>query len=187
MKKIKKIIVPLLVVLFIPLFLVGCGSKEAFAASAQNKNGEIWYAMDGNTVETIFYVQKGLIASYEIGNHKLSFFAGKSNSEVLAEAKKIGSDKVDSSEAEPYTAKIITDDNSKALKEKIYAGGTSENNELFTLENPNAKIKANGKLYYGYNAKTDGDKGELISNSGKQVAFDNDKTNNVEQVNQEND
>ena len=41
MKKIKKIIVPLLVVLFIPLFLVGCGSKEAFAASAQNKNGEI--------------------------------------------------------------------------------------------------------------------------------------------------
>ena len=41
MKKIKKIIVPLLVVLFIPLFLIGCGSKEAFAASAQNKNGEI--------------------------------------------------------------------------------------------------------------------------------------------------
>ena len=187
MKKFKKIIVPLLVLLCIPLFLAGCGSKEAFADSAQNKNGEIWFALNGNTVENIFCVQKNSITSYEIGNHKLSFFTGKSNSEVLSEVKKIGSDKVGSSEAEPYTVKLITDDNSKVLKEKVYVGGTSEDDELFTLENPNAKVKVNGKFYYGYNAHADGDKGKLISNSGKQVTFDNDKTNNVEQVNQEND
>ena len=63
MKKFKKIIVPLLVVLCIPLFLAGCGSKEAFADSAQNKNGEIWFALNGNTVENILYVQKNTITS----------------------------------------------------------------------------------------------------------------------------
>lgn len=187
MKKIKKIIVPLLAVLCIPLFLAGCGSKEAFAASGQNKNGEIWYAMDGNTVETIFYIQKNSVTDYAIGNHKLSFFAKKNKSEILKEAKKISNAQDSTPDSESYTAKLITDDKSKVLKEKIYLGGTSSDDELCTLVNTNAKVKANGKNYYGYNVKSDGDKGTLISNSGKQVAFDNDKTNNVEQVNQEND
>ena len=182
-----KIIVPLLVVICIPLFLAGCGSKEAFAASAQNKNSEIWYAMDGNTVETIFYIRNNTVTSYAIGNHKLSFFTNKNNFEILKEAKKISNAQDSTPDSETYVAKLITDDKSKVLKEKIYLGGTSSNDELCTLINTNAKIKANDKTYYGYNVKADGDKGLLISNSGKQVTFDDDKTNNVEQVNQEND
>lgn len=187
MKKIKKIIIPLLAILCIPLFLAGCGSKEAFAASAQNKNGEIWYTVSRNTVDAIFYVHNNNLTAYDIGNRKLSFFAGKSNSEVLSEAKKIASKQSDSTTSGTFTSKIVTDDNSKVLKEKICFKDSSDGEESFTLINPNAQIKVGNDKYFGYNIKEDGTKGKLISNSGKQVAFDNDKTNNVEQVNQEND
>ena len=72
------------------------------------------------------------------------------------------------------------------MKEKI-CSSDSIGDDFLTLVNSNAVVKSDGKTYYGYETKVDGDKGKLISNSGKQVAFDNDKTNNVEQVNQEND
>ena len=187
MKKIKKIIIPLLVILCIPLFLVGCGSKEAFAASAQNKNGEIWYTISGNTVDAILYIRNNNLTAYNIGNRKLSFFANKSNSEILSEAKKITSEQSDSPTSGTFTSKIVTDDNSKVLKEKIYFKDSSDGEDSFTLINPDAQVKVGNNEYFGYNVKEDGAKGKLISNSGKQVSFDNDKTNNVEQVNQEND
>ena len=103
------------------------------------------------------------------------FFTNKNNFEILKEAKKISNAQDSTPDSETYVAKLITDDKSKVLKEKIYLGGTSSNDELCTLINTNAKIKANDKTYYGYNVKADGDKGLLISNSGKQVTFDNDK------------
>ena len=187
MKKIKKIIVPLLVVLCIPLFLAGCGSKEAFAASAQNKNGEIWYMLSGDTVDGILYVHDNNMTEYTIGNHKLSFFSNKSNSKILSEAKKISSSQSDSSAFGTYTAKLITDNKSKVLKEKICFKDSNDDEENCTLIDTQAHIKIGNKNYYGYNVKGDGERAKLVSNSGKQVAFDNDKTNNVEQVNQEND
>ena len=182
MKKIKKIIIPLLVILCIPLFLAGCGSKEAFAASAQNKNGEIWYYMlSPNKVKGVFYVKGNTIIDYCINGKPLSDFAGLSNSQALKKAKSLSSANV----SVPFSAKIVTDDNKKVLKEKICSSDAADGVYL-TLSNYTATVKNNGKTYYGYETK-DGDlKGKLISNSGKQVAFDNDKTNNVEQVNQEN-
>lgn len=183
MKKIKKIIIPLLVILCIPLFLVGCGSKEAFVASGQNKNGEIWFsASSSNKVWGIIYAKKNGFTEYYIKNKPLSDFIGKSNSQILSMAKKDASD----TEDETFDAKLVTDDNKKVLKEKI-CSSDSIGDDFLTLVNSNATVKSNGKTYYGYETKVDGDKGKLISNSGKQVAFDNDKTNNVEQVNQEND
>lgn len=183
MKKIKKIIVPLLVILCIPLFLAGCGSKEAFAASAQNKNGEIWLSLsDSNKVHGIYYVKGNSFTYYYIHKAPLSDFAGKSNSQVLSLAKQKAFDSSDIN----LNVKVITDDNKKALKEKI-CSSDSPDDVFVELTSTNAEIKSNGKTYYGYETK-DGDlKGTLISNSGKQVSFDNDKTNNVEQVNQEND
>ena len=183
MKKIKKIIISLLVVLCIPLFLAGCGSKESFAASAQNKNGEIWLSLsDSNKIHGVYYVKGNNFTYYYLHNVPLSDFAGKSNSQVLSLAKQKASDSCN----ESLNAKIVTDDNKKVLKEKI-CSSDSPDDVFVELTSANVKIKSNGKTYYGYETK-DGDlKGKLISNSGKQVTFDNDKTNNVEQVNQEND
>lgn len=183
MKKIKKIIVPLLVILCIPLFLAGCGSKEAFVASSQNKNGEIWLSLsNSNKVHGIYYIKGNNFTYYYIHKAPLSDFAGKSNSQVLSLAKQKASDSCN----ESLNAKIVTDDNKKVLKEKI-CSSDSPDDVFVELTSTNVKIKSDGKTYYGYETKVDGDKGKLISNSGKQVAFDNDKTNNVEQVNQEND
>ena len=183
MKKFKKILIPLLMIMCIPLFLAGCGSKEAFVASGQNGNGEIWYYIsNSNKVHGIYYVKGNSFTYYFINPKALSNFAGKSNSQVLKEAKK---DALSTSN-ESLKAKVITDDNNKVLKEKICSSDSSDG--VFTkFVNTSAQAKANGKTYYGYTTDNDGNKGIVVSNSGKQVAFDNDKTNNVEQVNQEND
>lgn len=187
MKKIKKIIIPLIVVLCIPLFLAGCGSKEAFAASSQNKDGEIWYAVSSkNTVDSILYVKGNEITNYSAGNHSLNYFTSKSSKQILKLARKATVDSDNVVDTNKFEAKLITDDNNKVLKEKIYTLD-EDHNKLCTLESPTATVNSNGKKYYGYKFKSDGEQYKLISNSGKQVAFDNDKTNNVEQVNQEND
>lgn len=59
MKKMKKWIVPLLVMLLVPLTLAGCGFGKTTTPQKSLSNGQVWYAIDHSDNDRIDYALSG--------------------------------------------------------------------------------------------------------------------------------
>ena len=71
MKKLKKILIPLLMIMCIPLFLAGCSSNNGIHNESNTNSGKVWYVINSkNKVKAILFIKK----------NKLDYAAGLSES-----------------------------------------------------------------------------------------------------------
>lgn len=196
MKKVKKIIVPLLVVLCIPLFLAGCGLKQSPIKDGESKNGSMWLAInkDSKKVGNIFWIKNGKVTyvATQGVNNDLSYFKNKKPQDIINHFKKINYDKakankdiINTYESNSLdTSDIFENSNGKTVGEeiKIDCGGN------LVLTNPNSSIEIDGKKIYGFDVVDNStwgdneDKFLLVPLNLGKVSFDNSKTRKINKL-----
>lgn len=156
MKKMKKWIIPLLMVLLIPLTLAGCGTKPTVSSSKDR----VWYLFDDqmstSTPQDILIINENKIIDYGNGSN-LSYkdLKGKDAKEVEKAVnnynKKQGkNDPTITKKEYDVSYNIYTDDNNKTiiegLKTKDGDGDTTLlNNGYLVTDNKNVSLDTKGK------------------------------------------
>ncbi|KRM52125.1 hypothetical protein [Ligilactobacillus araffinosus] len=184
MKKIKKILIPLLMVVCIPLFLAGCSSSNGVYKASNTKTGQVWYVINSkNNVEEFLFIKGNKVVSSVGLSDPLSNFNGLSNKQALSMAKQLSlkhDEKFIPNDANSMLSVFINDipfkynvaSNSKS--ETIY----SPTYFKYKLTNPNTTVTVNGTKYVGYDCYDEkgGFNYKLVTNTNQKLDFD--KKNN---------
>ena len=189
MKKIKKILIPLLMIMCIPLFLAGCSSSNGIYKESNTKNGQIWYIINShNKVKSVLFVNGNKVSDADGISIPLSTFNRLSSSEVSSKIKNtISSDQKKEGTAvqEGNTTNLTlagwTDD--IPFKYSVAKNGKSETIYSptyfkYKLTNPNTMVTVNGTKYVGYDCYDEnaGLHYKLVTNTNHKLGFD--KSNN---------
>lgn len=180
MKKIKKILIPFLMIMCIPLFLAGCSSSNGVYKESNTKSGKIWYVINSqNKVKDILFIKGNKVSEVEGLSNSISSFNNLSNKEVMNKAKKLCYTNDESFDANDgnSTLSCFTNETSfkytvskKAKSETIY----SPTYFKYKLTNPNTAVTVNGTKYVGYDCY-DQDTGlsyKLVTNTNHKLGFD---------------
>lgn len=190
MKKIKKILIPLLMIMCIPLFLAGCSSPQGFIKFSKENDQAWYYVTPDKKVKNVFIIKNDKLTTTDgMDTQPMNNIFASNNENVLTNVTKICNSETsqavkefekDSSDPDVHGAEIekglsysykVNNDKSETIN---YGNDSS-----FTLTKPNTKIKINGKTYTGYKYKDNNDAsnaGYLVTNTNHKLGFD--KANN---------
>lgn len=168
MKKMKKWIIPLLMVLLIPLTLAGCGTKPTVSSSKDR----VWYLFDDqmstSTPQDILIINENKIIDYGNGSN-LSYkdLKGKDAKEVEKAVnnynKKQGkNDPTITKKEYDVSYNIYTDDNNKTIIE----GLKTKDGEPYVALKGTKNVTVDGTKLYGFNSIKDGDGDTTLLNNG---------------------
>lgn len=168
MKKLKKWIVPLLVMLLVPLTLAGCGTKPTIASSKDR----VWYLFDDqistSVPQDILVIDGNKIIDYGNGsNLPYKDLKGKDAKEVEKVInnynKKQGkNDSTITKKEYDVSYSIYTDDNNKTVIEGLK---TKDGAPYIALKGTKT-VTVDGTKLYGFNSIKDGDDSTTILNNG---------------------
>ena len=187
MKKIKKILIPLLMIMCIPLFLAGCSSNNGIHNESNTNSGKVWYVINSkNKVKAILFIKKNKL-DYAAGlSESLSSFNNLSFSSASTKVQKIVS-----SDAEKIGESLLNGDTNVTQPDCVndisYSYVTAKNNNetiynssyfKYKLTNPNTTVTVNGTKYVGYDCYDEnaGLHYKLVTNTNHKLGFD--KANN---------
>lgn len=184
MKKIKKILIPLLMIMCIPLFLAGCSSSNGVYKESNTKTGQIWYVINSkNNVEELLFIKNKKVVNSVGLSDSLSNFNNLSNSEVISKAKQLAikhDEKFTPNDANSMMSVFIND---IPFKYSVAQNGKSETIYSptyfkYKLTNPNTTVTVNGTKYVGYDCYDEnaGLHYKLVTNTNHKLGFD--KVNN---------
>lgn len=180
MKKLKKFLIPLLVIICIPFFLAGCGnSNNGFIQNSNSKKGQIWYVLNDNRENIITYVLL-------VKANKISYVSFSTTDKITPSDIQSNTPSGAFKKAEQLARKINSKNQASfAIVERniSFSVKTSSKQERillkddqgtsFTLTDPNTHIKENSKTFNGYKCKdNDGNQGYLVTNTNQKLGFD---------------
>lgn len=188
MKKFKKILIPLLVIVCIPLFLAGCSSNNGIHKESDTDTSRTWYVIDSKKkIKAILFIKKDNL-SYAAGlSEPLASFNGLTPATASSKVRKIVSsdaEKVGNSLLNGNTNVTQADCiNNIPFKYSVDKTGKSETIYSptyfkYKLTNPNTTVTVNGTKYVGYDCYDEnaGLNYKLVTNTNQKLGFD--KANN---------
>ena len=185
MKKIKRILIPLLMIMCIPLFLTGCSSNNGIYKESNVKGGRAWYVINSqNKVKSILFVNGNKVSDADGFSIFLSSFNNLSTSTVSSKIKKI----ISSDQENEGTAILKGDTANLELagwtdntpfKYSVAKNGKSETIYSptyfkYKLTNPNVTATVNGTKYVGYDCYDEnaGLRYRLVTSTNHKLGFD---------------
>lgn len=187
MKKIKKILIPLLMIMCIPLFLAGCSSSNGVYKESNTKTGQTWYLINSkNSVNNVLFIKGNKVSEVSGLSNSLSNFNGLSGKDAYSKAKKLMYKRdVDMHVSVTNTSvtSMATYTNELPFKYSVAQNGKSETiysptDFKYKLTNPNTAVTVNGTKYVGYDCYDEnaGLHYKLVTNTNHKLGFD--KANN---------
>ncbi|KRM52124.1 hypothetical protein [Ligilactobacillus araffinosus] len=190
MKKLKKFLIPLLMIVCIPLFLAGCSSSNGVYKTSDSNAGQVWYVINSNKkVKAILFIKKDNL-SYAAGlSEPLASFNGltfttassKIKKIVSSDAEKVGNSllngdtnvtQADCTDDIPFKYSVNKSDKSETIYSPTYF--------KYKLTNPNTTVTVNGTKYVGYDCYDEeaGLNYKLVTNTNQKLGFDKNQANN---------
>lgn len=189
MKKVKKILIPLLMIMCIPLVLAGCSSSNGIYKESNVKGGRVWYIINSqNRVKSVLFVNGNKVSDADGISVSLSTFNKLSPSEASLKIKKtISSDQKKEGtaiqEGSTTGLELAGWTDNIPFKYSVAQNGKSETIYSptyfkYKLTNPNTTVTVNGTKYVGYDCYDEnaGLHYKLVTNTNHKLGFD--KTNN---------
>ncbi|MGX5378194.1 hypothetical protein ACWCL1_08125 [Ligilactobacillus sp. LYQ135] len=174
MKKVKKIVIPMLMILCIPLFLAGCNLGTKAPAKSE---GQVWYLIDDGYIDNIVVFHGNTVTDYYgVDADYTAKLIGKNEKEIKKIAKKYDIE----STTYDIDYNVYVDNDNKGVEEAIME---SDSNDCFTaLKDAGTTVKVNGKVLTGFKtvetpsgSEPTLHSDEYLVTDSKKVDFDNGK------------